>query len=87
MNTLDLDALQRFTEQARRLQTIAADLQPFLELVKELDGKNFAPADRLIRAGEAAQILGFIVGVLSGLTSLFVRRSRNEKTQTQAAEG
>ena len=58
MNTLDLDALQRFTEQARRLQSIAADLQPFLELVKELDGKNFAPADRLIRAGEAAQILG-----------------------------
>ena len=58
MNTLDLDALQRFTEQARRLQTIAADLQPFLEPVKELDGKNFAPADRLIRAGEAAQILG-----------------------------
>lgn len=58
MNTLDLDALQKFTSQAQKLQTIAAELQPFLKLVKELDGKTIVPEDRLIRAGEAAQILG-----------------------------
>ena len=50
MNTLDLDTLQRFTELARELQTIAADLKPFLELIRELDGKLILsiPADRLI---------------------------------------
>ena len=58
MNTLDLDTLQRFTAQARELQAIVADLQPFLDTLKELDGKTFIPADRLIRANEAAQILG-----------------------------
>ena len=58
MNTLDLETLQRFTAQAQRLQAIAAELQPFLEAVKELDGKAIIPTDRLIRAGEAAQILG-----------------------------
>lgn len=58
MNTLDFDALQRFTAQARELQAIVADLQPFLETIKELDGKPFIPADRLIRTSEAAQILG-----------------------------
>lgn len=60
MNTLDLEALQRFTDAAVKLQTVARDLQPFLELVRELDGKDIVPipTDRLIRAGEAAQILG-----------------------------
>lgn len=60
MNTLDLDALQRFTEQARELQAIAAELKSFLELIRELDGKAILPmpTDRLIRAGEAAEILG-----------------------------
>lgn len=58
MNTLDLAALQKFTAQAQKLQAIARDLQPFLELVRELDGKTILPADRLIRASEAAQILG-----------------------------
>lgn len=58
MNTLDLDALQRFTQQARQLQAIVADLQPFLDTLKELDGRTFIPADRLIRSSEAAQILG-----------------------------
>ena len=51
MNTLDLATLQKFTAQAQKLQ-------PFLELIRELDGKIFLPSDRLIRAGEAAQILG-----------------------------
>ena len=58
MNTLDFDALQRFTKQARELQAIVADIQPFLDTLKELDGKTFIPTDRLIRASEAAQILG-----------------------------
>jgi len=58
LNTLDLAALQKFTAQAQKLQAIARDLQPFLELLKELDGKEFMPTDRLIRAGEAAQMLG-----------------------------
>lgn len=58
MNTLDLAALQRFTAQAQKLQAIVADLQPFLTLIKELDGKMFIPDDRLIRTNEAAQILG-----------------------------
>ena len=57
MNTLDLDALQRFTEQAQKLQAIAAKVQPFLELIRELDGRELV-TDRLIRAGEAAQMLG-----------------------------
>ena len=60
MNTLDLDALTKFPQQARELQTIAAELKPFLELIRELDGKAILPTpiDRLIRAGEAAEILG-----------------------------
>lgn len=55
MNTLDLDNLQKITAQAQKLQTIARDLQPFLEMVRDFDG---LPTDRLIRAGEVAKILG-----------------------------
>ncbi len=60
MNTLDLDTLAKFTEKARELQAIAAELKPFLEMIRELGGRTIlpAPADRLIRAGEAAQLLG-----------------------------
>ena len=58
LNTLDLDTLQRFTKQARELQAIVADIQPFFNTLKELDGKTFIPNDRLIRTHEAAQILG-----------------------------
>ena len=58
MNTLDLETLKKFTAQAQRLQAIAAELQPFLEMIRELDGKAIIPTDRLVRAGEAAQILG-----------------------------
>ena len=58
MNTLDLDALTKFTAQAQKLQRIIADLKPFLDTVKEFDGRELIPTDRLIRAGEAAQILG-----------------------------
>lgn len=60
MNTLDLDTLMKFTEQAKELQAIAVELKPFLEMIRELGGRTIlpAPADRLIRAGEAAQLLG-----------------------------
>ena len=59
MNTLDLNALDKFTRKAQKLQTIAAELQPFLELVNTLGGRDFAiPTDKLIRAHEAAEILG-----------------------------
>lgn len=59
MNTLDLDALEKFTRKAQKLQAIAAQLQPFLELINALDGKDLTmPTDRLIRSHEAAQILG-----------------------------
>ena len=57
MNTLNLDALEKFTRKAQKLQAIAADLQPFLELINAFDGKEL-PTDRLIRSHEAAQILG-----------------------------
>ncbi len=48
----------KLIRKAQKLQAIAADLQPFLELVRQLDGKDFTvPADRLIRSSEAAKIL------------------------------
>ena len=60
MNTLDLEALRKFTAQAQKLQAIARDILPLIEAVKSLDGKAIlpTPADRLIHASEAAQILG-----------------------------
>lgn len=64
MNTLDLDALEKFTRQAQKLQAIAAELKPFLELVRELSGREVTMPDdrlipdRLIRVNEAAEILG-----------------------------
>lgn len=58
MNTLDLDALDKLIRKAQKLQSLVAELQPFLELVRALDGKDFTiPADRLIRSSEAAKIL------------------------------
>ena len=84
MNTLDFDALQRFTQQARELQAIVADLQPFLDTIKELDGKTFIPADRLIRANEAAQILGVSKSTISEfvkaglLTPLYVNSDQRK---------
>lgn len=57
MNTLDFAALKKFTEQAEKLQTIARDVMPFIEAVRDLDSLNL-PTDRLIRSSEAAQILG-----------------------------
>ena len=56
MNTLDLATLDRITTKAQKLQSIARDLQPFLEMLKDFDGA--LPTDRLIRSGEAAKILG-----------------------------
>ena len=56
MNTLDLETLTKFTEQAQKLQTIARELQPFLEMMKELDGRTIIPTDRLIRASEATEV-------------------------------
>ena len=59
MNTLDLDALDKFTRKAKELQEIAAELKPFLELVNAFDGKEFAiPTDKLVRTKKAAEILG-----------------------------
>ena len=59
MNTLDLNALEKFIRRAQKLQAIADELKPFLELVNTLDGKDFAtPTDKLIRSHEAAEILG-----------------------------
>ena len=52
MNTLDLGTLHTLTTQVQKLQSVAAELQPFLELIQELDGK--LTIDRLVRAGEAA---------------------------------
>lgn len=59
MNTLDLDALDKLIRKAQKLQALVADLKPFLELVRQLDGKEFpaVPTDRLIRSSEAAKIL------------------------------
>ena len=56
MNTLDLGILQRITTQAQKLQAIAHDVMPLIEAMQ--DGKAIIPTDRLIRAGEAAQMLG-----------------------------
>ena len=59
LNTLDLDALDKLTRKAQKLQALVADLQPSLELVRALDGKEIVtvPTDRLIRVHEAAKIL------------------------------
>ena len=86
MNTLDLDTLTKFTEKARELQAIAADLKPFLELIRELDGKAILsmPADRLIHSGEAAKILGVNQNKISSLvkkgllTPLFIDSNRRK---------
>ena len=56
MNTLDLGILQRITTQAQKLQAIARDVMPLIEAMQ--DGKAIIPTDRLIRAGEEAQMLG-----------------------------
>lgn len=59
MDTPDLDAPEKFIRKAQKLQSIADELKPFLELVNAFDGKELTmPTDRLIRAHEAAQILG-----------------------------
>ena len=60
MNTFDLDALDKLIRKALKLQSLIAELRPFLELVRQLDGKDFAtlPTDRLTRIHEAAQVLG-----------------------------
>ena len=59
MNTLDLDALDKLIRKAQKLQSIANELKPFLELVRQFDGRDFTiPTDKLIRTHEAAEILG-----------------------------
>lgn len=84
MNTLDLAALQKITAQAQKLQALAREIQPFLELVKEMDGREFIPTDRLIRAGEAAQILGVNVSTIGAfckagiLTPLYVNSDQKK---------
>ena len=59
MNELDLNALEKFTRKAQKLQVIATELQPFLELVNAFGDKDLTmPTDKLIRSHEAAEILG-----------------------------
>ena len=60
MNTLDLDTLTKVTEQLLKLREAAQEILPLIEAIKRLDGRTILPmpADRLIRTGEAAEILG-----------------------------
>ena len=54
MDTLDLATLEKYTEAAQKLQTIMQELTPYVETLKTAT----LPDDRLVRAGEAAKILG-----------------------------
>ena len=53
MSTINLDDLANFITQAQKLQDILHDVVPYIEVIKQ-----GMPNDRLIRAGEAARILG-----------------------------
>jgi len=53
MSTIDLNELANFITQAQKLQDILHDVVPYIEVIKQQ-----VPNDRLIRAGEAARILG-----------------------------
>lgn len=53
MSTIDLNELATFITQAQKLQDILHDVVPYIEVIKQQ-----VPNDRLIRAGEAARILG-----------------------------
>ena len=53
MSTIDLNELASFITQAQKLQDILHDVVPYIEVIKQ-----GMPNDRLIRAGEAARILG-----------------------------
>ena len=59
MSTLDLDALQRAADDAQRLHAELKDLQPLVKELRDFIGTaTTLKDDRLIRAGEAARILG-----------------------------
>lgn len=74
MNTLDLNALEKFIRRAQKLQVIADELKPFLELINTLDGKDLTmPTDRLIRSHEAAQILGVNVATIKRIERRGIR--------------
>ena len=86
MNTLDLDALEKFTRKAQELQAIAEQLRPFLELIKTLDGKDFTiPTDRFIGRGEVRKILHVGAGTIKNLiaagslTPLYIAGSNEMK--------
>ena len=53
MSTINLDDLANFITQAQKLQDILHDVVPYIEVIKQ-----GMPNDRMIRAGEAARILG-----------------------------
>ena len=53
MSTIDLNELASFITQAQKLQDILHDVVPYIEVIKQ-----GMPNDRLVRAGEAAHILG-----------------------------
>ena len=60
MNFNNLDELREAAEYAERIQAAAKEIIPLIEALKNLEGKMIipAPADRLIRTGEVAKILG-----------------------------
>lgn len=53
MSTLDLDELSKFVAQAQELREIVHEIMPYIEIIK-----REVPNDRLVRASEAAKILG-----------------------------
>ena len=53
MSTIDLNELATFITQAQKLQDILHDIVPYIEVIKQQ-----VPNDRLVRAGEAASVLG-----------------------------
>ena len=57
---INLEELREAAEYAERIQAAAKDILPLIEALKKIEGKLIvpAPADRLIKAGEAAKILG-----------------------------
>lgn len=57
---INLDELREAAEYAERIQIAAKEIIPLIEALKNLEGKMIipAPTDRLVKAGEAAEILG-----------------------------
>lgn len=80
MNTSDLEELSKFVTQARELREIVREIMPYIEIIK-----REMPNDRLIRAGEAAQILGVSKSTIGQfvkaklLTPFYTANSQHQK--------